>query len=335
MKVIIVGAGRMGLRHAQGVLNVPNVNKVTLVDIYPTALDNAKLSLETNPNYSKCTFKLFEELGADIYDTGILAATANNRSAAYQRLVSLGCRNILVEKPLGQSYEEVLAFESFVQQSNRNCAVNLNMRIYPSFKKIRDDLQTLPQLSGFKTITINTGTLGIGANGIHYLDLLFYFLDADSAELVAAHIDETTIPSGRGAMFGDFGGWAVINFSKKDQQVGKALLSMSSKSTVFGSFDIVAPHGRIYLNEVEEKCIYTLRKPDSTMPINRYFADYMPSIEKKITSPFLGDLTQQWIEGLFVKKQILPTISESLKSHSLMFEWLNYSKQYQNHFPIT
>ena len=126
----------MGIRHAQGALGVEAVEKVTIVDIFQTALDNAKTTLQSSPNFSKCTFCLPDELGSETFDTGILASTADARDKSYQLLVSLGCQNILVEKPLGQSYHEVCAFNDVVLKSGRNCAVNLNMRLNENFIKI-------------------------------------------------------------------------------------------------------------------------------------------------------------------------------------------------------
>lgn len=42
IKLLIVGAGRMGIRHAIGAAFVPNVEKIAIFDISENALDNAK-----------------------------------------------------------------------------------------------------------------------------------------------------------------------------------------------------------------------------------------------------------------------------------------------------
>jgi len=336
MNVIVIGAGRMGVRHIQGILTVDNISKITIVDINQGALDNALSHLKDNSGSDKCDFALLDNIDKNNrYNVGIIASTADNREELFNLLVELGCKNIMVEKPLGQSYQEVLIFNDTVSKSDVNCSVNLNMRLYDNFIQLKKDFENTPQLQGPKTITINTGTIGIGANGIHYLDLLYFLLDADEAEIQAAHISEETIPSGRGANFGDFGGWSAINCYKNKSLVGTALISLSSTSTVFGSWDIVAPHGRIYFNEVEQKRVNTYRKEDSVLPVNRYFGDYTPPVESKFESPFLGDLTAKWIIGLQNNEQLLPNISESCKVHKLMFDWLNYSKTHQDLFPIT
>lgn len=336
MKVIVIGAGRMGVRHIQGILTVENVEKVSIVDIYETALENAKSNLKDNDAFEKCDFILTDEIdNQETYDVGIIASTANNRAELFDKLVGLGCKDIMVEKPLGQSYQEVLDFSEKVSKSGVNCCVNLNMRMYDDFVQLRKDFATVPQLKGFKTISMNAGTIGIGANGIHYLDLLFFLLDADDTNIKAGFIDDVMIESPRGEEFGDFGGWVVIDYLKQEELVGTAFISISSRSTVFGSWEFVAPHGRIHVNEVEQKRSNVYRKEDSNLPMYRYFGDYNAPVEVKINSPFLGDLTAKWIIGLQNGEQLLPSLSESCKVHKLMFDWLNYSASHQDTFPIT
>lgn len=333
-KVLIIGAGRMGIRHAQGVVSLPGVTEIIIADINPVTLDAAEHSIKD----PRCRYVLVDSLKDSVtgnIDVCIIAATASSRLSLVKLAEELGSKNILVEKPLGQSLAQVIELSDYVQQHDINCFVNLNMRLYDSFIRLRSDLQNLPQLKGEKTITVNTGTLGIGANGIHYLDLLYFLLDADEAKIVSAEISENIIPSGRGPQFGDFGGWAVIKFFRSGNFLANALISISATSTVFGSWDLVAPHGRIYFSEVEGKRIDTFRKADSELPVNRYYGDYLAPVENPIVSPFLGDLTAKWVEGLMEGRHLLPGISESIEVHRLLFNWLNHSTTHQTIFPIT
>ena len=333
MKVLIIGSGRMGVRHAQGIIQVPKVSYILMADITEAALDNSRSILGEKVEYCLTSSILNRQQSS--FDVCIIAATAVDRIGLLKIAELANCKYILIEKPLGQSMKQVLELKEYIEQHQLNCVVNLNMRLYESFIRLKNDLLNIPQLQGNKTITVNTGTLGIGANGIHYLDLLYFILNADNAKLIAGQIDDAVIPSGRGTQFADFGGWAVINFYREDQYVGKAFISMASDSTVFGSWEIVAPHGRIYFNEVEGKRVDTLRKEDSLMPVNRYYADYQSALEMPITSPFLGDLTAAWIKGLVNGENLLPDITASVRVHQLMFDWLGKSKTYKDIFPIT
>jgi len=337
MNIIILGAGRMGLRHAEGVAKIKEIKSVTLVDNNTSTIENAKQHFSSNVEFNKFDFyNNIEILSYKKFDIGIIATTANNRIEILNQLAKLGCNNILVEKPIGQSYKQIIEFSNQVNKLKIKCFVNLNMRLNESFLNVYNDIKILNQFKGEKTITINTGTIGIGANGIHYLDYLFYLFEADDAQIINAEIQDQLITSGRGENFSDFGGWAVIKFFKENSFLGKAILSISSTSSVFGVCEIIGPHGRIYFNEVEQKRIDILRDEKSLLPIYRYHCDYLQPIVTDFPVPFLGDLTKKWVTSLINENiSLLPTIEQSLKAHKLMFDWLEFSTNYTEVFPIT
>ncbi len=336
MNILIVGAGRMGMRHALGIATIPEVKHIYISDINAEALEQAKVTLEKNEHFDKFIFQTNDKLTANDYLIAILASTADDRIKLVNDIHNLGAKHILVEKPLGQSYKEISELCIFLDEKKINAYVNLNMRLYKDFIKLKNDLNTLPQLIGNKVIMINSGTIGIGANGIHYLDLLFFLLDAVSAEFIAGEIEPSLIPSNRGSHFADFGGWCTINFYNKNQEyIGRAQLSLASTSTAFGGWDIIAPHGRITIDEIAQKRIDHLRKADSAMPIQRYAADYLPPVESRFESPFLGDLTALWVKSIIDGKSILPTCNDSIKTHQLLFKWLSFNSLYKDKYPIT
>jgi predicted dehydrogenase len=336
MKVLIIGAGRMGMRHAVGIAPIKAITQITLADISENAISSAKDQLRNNTDVIKFSFISFEEINSlEGFDYGIISATASNRIGLCEKAIRSGCKTILVEKPLGQSLAEVNELIEYFAKTEIKAFVNLNMRVYPDSAKLKHDLNTLQQFKGKKSITINTGTVGIGANGIHYLDYLFFLTDADTAKIVAADIDPVTIPSARGPQFKDFGGWCMIDLSRNGEELAKAYVSIDPESTVFGGWDIIGPHGRITINESNGKRIDYLRKENSEMPIQRYNADYMQPEESVFDSPMLGDLTRLWINGMINGEYLLPSLEEVLPSHKLMFEWLQHSKEFQDVFPIT
>lgn len=336
VKVLIIGAGRMGIRHAQGAIQINAVEEVCLVDIADTALDNAKSQLSSHPGHEKIKTARDGEMTGS-FDFVIIASTAAGRMATCVQALAFSPAYILIEKPLGQSYIEVEHLIKFFDKQKAIVSVNLNTRLYDFVLRLKKDLHTLPQFSGVKQINYNGGALGIGANGIHYLDLMFFLLDAHSANLTAAEIDPAQIPSGRGPGFADFGGWACIHFyNAQEEYLGRSLMALSANSTVYGGWDIIGSHGRIRINELENQRVDIFRKPDSLLPVNRYAADYLPPVIHSIESPSLGDLTKKWMESLLNENiNLLPTIRNSLKVHKLLFDWLSRSANYQEKFPIT
>lgn len=336
MDLVIIGSGRMGIRHATGAASNKFVHKIFLIDVNNDALELAKNQLKKSGFIEKFSFHLLSDLeNLELKNCiGIVASPARERKKVCNELINKRVKKILIEKPLGQSLEEVTELVNLMQESDTSAYVNLNMRLYNFFVSLKNDFVKIEQLKGYKIVSINTGSIGIGANGIHYLDLLCFLFDADNAELVAGEIEESTLASGRGKDYKDFGGWCTIKFYRFNCEIGRAHISITSKSTVFGNWDIVAPYGQIIINEISQLKTEILRKENSTLPIERYGAEYMDPVVSTINTPFLGDLTSKWIDSLVEGNSVLPNLKESLLAHKLLFDWLSISSDCTK-YPIT
>jgi predicted dehydrogenase len=338
MKVVIIGAGRMGIRHAQGIEAVSAVSEICLVDISEDSLMNATQLFANSANFSKFKFSLATNFSdnTDQYDVAVIASTAGDRLETLSTIISKNVKHVLLEKPLGQSLEEVEKIKNFLDQFPAvKSYVNFAMRLNPSMIELKKDLNNLPQMVGPKTITINMGAIGIGSNGVHYLDMCYFLFNANKAKIVAAEIEDNLIQSGRGPQFNDFGGWGVIHYYKNEEYVGKLILSISSTSTAFGAFEIVGTHGRIHYDDVREIRTDSLRNEDSNLPMYRYHGDYVQDITKKVTSAPLSELTKYWLENLIEGNAVLPSVENTINIHELLFNWLNKSKTHSKIFPIT
>ena len=84
MKLTLIGAGRMGIRHIQGAMQLSEIQQITIVDIKQESLDNAKNILttaEANPENKQFNFILWEDFAKNPPETDIIidASTAQNR----------------------------------------------------------------------------------------------------------------------------------------------------------------------------------------------------------------------------------------------------------------
>lgn len=338
MKLVIIGVGRMGMRHVLGASRVEGLSKICLVDISQQTLNNAKASIDKSYSRKEIfNYQLFDVFVKDQveYDIAIIATTADSRLSILKLCNDKGCKQILIEKPLAQSRAGLNEIYQFVEQLNATVSVNLSKRLVGHAISLKEDLSKLPQFAGFKTITINMGAIGIGTNGIHYLDLLFFLLDADRAKIVSGQIEDVKIKSGRGAQFGDYGGWCTINFYKSADFVGRAFVSIDPESSVFGGLDIVGAHGRIRFNEIERTRIDILRNPDSELPSYRYAADYAAPIQQNFSPKGLDYMTERWLFDLLAGKSILPTVKDVMNVHHLLFDWLEYNTAGVEEFNFT
>jgi predicted dehydrogenase len=337
LKVLIVGAGRMGMRHCIGVLALNEVALVIVTDLRSEAIEAARTQF-SNKGDLRVEFILWDELidrSCEV-DLVILATTPSERVETCKALEKFSPRFFLIEKPLGQSLEQVEALcRYFGERKQVTAFVNLNTRLYPSYQKLKKDLEVLPQFKGPLSISINTGTVGIGANGIHYVDLLKFLTGAVSISVLNASINEDEIPSGRGGSFSDFGGYAILDYLDTNEKLlARAYLVLNSHSTAIGPWEILGCNGRVSIDELEQTRRNKLRKTESTLPVQRYAADYLQMETEEFRMPLLQELTEVWLKAMINGDNILPTVEESYKVHKVLFEWLGKAKNYQTVFPI-
>ncbi len=338
MKVVIIGAGRMGVRHAQGIDEMTEMSEICLTDISENSLIDAAKAVANSKNPEKFRFMMADDFAKlnETYDIAIIASTAGDRLETLSNVIQKKVKHVLLEKPLGQSLEEVKRINEYLDKYPEvQSYVNFSMRLTPSLIQLKKDLQIIPQMIGPKTISVNTGAIGIGANGVHLLDMCFFLFDANKATIVASEVEEIVIPSGRGTQFNDFGGWSVIKFYKDDLYQGKLLLSISATSTPFGPIEIIGSHGRIHYDEVRATRIDSLRNENSELPVYRYHGDYLPDVKKEFVSLSLSELTHFWLRNLINGERVLPEVKDSIAIHEVLFDWLSKSKTHSKLYPIT
>ena len=244
MNSLVLGAGRMGLRHVRGLLRCPAIETVSIYDIRDESLLSAREELASNPDFEKCRFLTSSELEATgSLQVVVVATTANGRPETLTQVIQKQPECVLLEKPLGQNLAEVEQVIQLAESSEAKVFVNLNMRMYSYFRQLKSDFSSLPQLQGLKQITLNTGSVGLGANGIHYLDLVIHLLGAKDCALVFSRVDDDLIPSGRGPQFKDFGGQALLETLGQNGAVNaRVLMGFHPKSSVFGGWSFLATY---------------------------------------------------------------------------------------------
>jgi len=330
----------MGMRHALGASQVDGLELICLADLSPESLRNAE---EQISHYSELNIELFDFVSVDSlressasFDVAIIATTAQDRHSVCNLAIDKGIKDMLIEKPLGQSKLEVEELIKLVESRGVSGQVNFGRRLYGGVNKLKDDFLNVPQLQGEKVITMNTGAIGIGANGIHYIDMFCYLLDAVRVELVAGEIESNPIKSGRGSQFEDNGGWCTLKFYNSSNACqGRAHISITAGSSAFGTWSVLAPHALVTINELERQRIGKMRKEGSTLPVYRYAGDY----RKPVTSDYemlpMEEVTKAWLEGLMAGENLLPSLKESVLAHTVLFDWLELNEERKEKFPIT
>lgn len=194
-RVAIVGCGRVSTMHLTGAARHPDeVRVVAACDPMPERLAWARetFGVETG----------FESVDALIdgaqWDTAIVCTPTHIRLDTVRALAAAG-KNMLVEKPLADEYDEARELVRVAADASVHLAVNQNFRHYYPFGMARDllaggelgnPLGVLHQDLGYRReegwrVTAQRHALSI--MGVHWLDGFRHMLDREAGQ-VSAHI---------------------------------------------------------------------------------------------------------------------------------------------------
>jgi hypothetical protein len=308
MTVLLVGAGRMGLRHLRG-LRAAGVT-VAVVDPHAdeAALDGVRL------------FRALEEaLAGGSYEAAVLAATAAGRLERFAALTEAGINRMLVEKPLEQSRDRVHELARMARDHAVDARVNHFFRTLPLFDELR-------QVDGPFHLSVTGGAFGLACNGIHWLDLALYLSGDGDAQLRPGELDATPIGSGRGSRFRDYGGRGLYALA------GGSRLYLSSAAASSAPMHAVLdqPARQTLLFPHEELARLLVRSPGATeLPAYRYGAGYEQTEVAALEGDDLWRSTEAWARG----GDAHPTVETSVRAHDLLFDLLELDGD--ERFPIT
>jgi hypothetical protein len=306
-KAFISALGHMGRRHAIALaklgfdLTTLEPNRLALEsfmeDLAAADLTDVDVNVDKRPS--------------GIFDVAIFSETTPSRLSNFLSFNSSACAGkTLLEKPLSadpETYAEFCAV-SAANTTGLTC-VNFIRRTWPH-------INILAELcSGEKnfSVMVNGGAVGLGCNGIHFLDMFLYLSGDDYPAVRFADICEEMVSSGRGDEFKDFGGDFVVEGSK-----GRLFASFSSKSSAGPVMVVRGEHFLVEVDYVNWRWKVMQRKSSSSLPLYRYGADYELVREEKLSIPTVEDVTMGWVRGHYD----LPTLSASMPAHNLLNEIL-------------
>ena len=123
--------------------------------------------------------------------------------------------------------------------------------------------------------------------------------------------------SGRGPEYEDFG----VRFLLKNNN-GTLFASCSAESSSGVIISIVGKNFFVYIDEVNNYWNLSKKRSASKLPVFRYGADYEIIKSGKLKTVSMDKITEKWLNSSFK----LPTLSESMLSHKLLFKILEKCK---------
>jgi predicted dehydrogenase len=319
MKILLLGGGRMGQRHLTGVLE--NAYAITLVEPKQEMQEMCRKIVSDNSAIDFVSFSSVDDLRDNNFDLAILSGPASGRLDQFKSLLKLGIKKFLIEKPLEQTRANTREFLKLAQEANVMVWSNHYRRSLDSYKELIALQEPL-------IITVTSGAMGLGCNGIHWIDFALHLTGQTSGKLLFGEIDELPIGSGRGPQFRDYGGRGLFSFPDGS----RLFLSSTSASSAASVFSIMAQNQHWAVDQDAGKAIIHRQDKSLNHPNYLYGKDYSVDISEELeridlvnhTSKFISDLKKGNDTGF-------PTLEMVLPGYELLFDLLECSgeKEFQ------
>lgn len=315
MRLLLIGAGRMGLRHLRGGGDVDG--EILVVDPRPEAAANVeKVAKEAQLQAHVRCFRALEDVPLHIPpDLAILAATAGGRLERFRAVADAGIRRILMEKPLEQSRARVRE----ILRIGRDLELDVQCNHY---RRSLDFTNQLRDAGGPYHMVVNSGACGLSTNGVHWLDFAIHLTRSRAPCMLFGELDETRIASGRGAGFRDYGGRALYAF----EDGSRLFLSVNADSSAPTAFSVTQRARHCLVDQAQDVAILYERDPASAKPNYLYGQDYTRQEFSGVESVEFSNLTRRWIASHRGGAPTeLPTLEEAGLGHELLFDLLETS----------
>jgi len=261
MRGVVIGLGRMGLRHLQ-VAKAEGIDIVGVADRRPEAVQQAREA-------GVAADALFDDAESMLRKTRpelvIVATTAPSHARLTCLAAELGAAAVLCEKPMAVSLAECDRMIAACRRSGTRLAVNHQMRFMEQYTAPKALLAS-EALGGLSSVTVVAGNFGMGMNGTHYFEM-FRFMTGEAPARVAAWFSAGKLANPRGAEFEDRAGSIRL-----ETLSGKRFFMDAAADQGHGMLVCyAAPHGRITVDELGGRMWVVARKPEHrAQPTTRY-----------------------------------------------------------------
>lgn len=195
--IAIIGVGQIGSRHLQALALLSCPVSIYLVDLSPASLATAverfgQVKGLVHPE-NVHTLPHIEELPESI-DLAIIASSAQVRRSLIDTLLAAKrVRYLILEKFLFQKPEDFDHIGNLIAGKKIPTWVNCPRRVVDFYKKLKTKIGASQQVA----FSVTGSQIGIGCNGIHYLDLMSFLTGELNFTLSPEGLDAGTIESKR------------------------------------------------------------------------------------------------------------------------------------------
>jgi predicted dehydrogenase len=306
----------MGQRHLMGALGL--VQEISLVEPVSEARE-ACCKLADN------RVVIYDSLAAIVdgvrFDLIILSATAADRLAQFEWACSR-TRKILVEKPLEQSRARCRDIFALADVPGLEVWIN-------HYRRSLRGYDTLRAAGGPYMITVSSGAMGLGCNGIHWIDFALHLTGQSTGKLLFGEIDPEEIRSGRGTQFRDYGGRGLFAFPDGSRFVLSSMAASSAPTTL----SIITPNSHWLIDQTTDRAFVHERPEAVTHPTYLYGKDYATTERSELESFDLSAFTRVFIDSLQKGREPpQPRLLDVAGAYDMLFDLLECSGQHKFDF---
>jgi predicted dehydrogenase len=235
---ILIGLGSIGKTHSKYILR--NSRSVIVIDPNMEVLNYLKREdLSTSVVYFSSLESYRDE---EIPEIAVIANWGPDHFSTIQKLVALGVKKMLVEKPLVSKLQDLEYLKKAISIGDLKIITNMPMSMGPLVEKIHK-LQLNERLGEVQSITVTGGAKCLVTNGIHYIGLAAKVFKSDPVD-VFSHLENSPInPRSKEFLFTEgTSSWYYGN--------GKNLtISFSNKSHTQLSMIMICEYGKIVIED--------------------------------------------------------------------------------------
>ena len=299
--IVISGCGNIGSRLLQSVSNIDDTDIGILdicgVDPFQSSLD---LSTERFAQENKGGHKLHmstktADLPAEA-ELLIVSVDAANRLAALTSVLE-HCtpKAIILEKILFNKFEDFETVQTLLDDLGVQCWVNCSRNIWPGYKSLKDTLGG----EAITSYTVSGSDWGLGCNAIHFIAAL-EFLAGEAVTELAMDKDTAAIRESKRA------GYKEVTGTLRGKMASGGTISLSSLAEEGHSISVHIEAGNNRYVIAEGKTISMNDGEEMPFPML-----------------YTSQLTQPLIEILKHGRSNLPSYTDSVHQHHVMFQALN------------
>jgi predicted dehydrogenase len=299
-RILIVGFGAMGCRHAQSFLDKKKDYEVHILE---PSDKNIKKNIK-RINAKKSDFIWYKDIdNIPLLDIAIVATSSSPRFEIVKQLIMMGYKKFLLEKIVFQSKDQFNIIIKMINESESIAYCNFVNRYFLAYNDIKKQLD-----QSNKQININVigGALelGLGCNAIHYIDILQYLTNNDEIQLTKFNLQLLESDNRRGSMYKEF--YGMIELATK----GGDTIALNSELELQQDITISISQGEktFLLNEGTGKLFISDKSASRITDFK-----IIPS----------SKLTHNIIEDIFKNKCKLTKLDQTLLSHTSLFKAFN------------